>query len=92
MSATITWGQIIELDSEVYVEGWKAVEDCITDSWRWGYCESRILERESDGRFFRAHLEIQSGDEGPGYDYDDEIELEEVVAVVKPVRVWELAK
>lgn len=88
---TIEWDVLCELDGEFW-NGWRERAREQTGTWRWGVNERRVIERESDGKCFEVLLQIQTGDEGPGYSRGQRIPLgREVRAVERTVIVWELA-
>ncbi len=85
----ISWGDLCELDDTFY-NGWRLMERKQTGTWRWGYNERCIVQRESDNKFFAVDLQITSGDNGPGYSWEDKITIgNEVRPVERTVTTWE---
>jgi hypothetical protein len=86
---TIAWETLSELDDEFW-NGWRELWREQTGTWRWGVIERRIVQREADGKCFQVYVQLQTGDNGPGYSRGDRIALHrEVRAVKRVVTTWE---
>jgi hypothetical protein len=78
---------IVWEDSDDFV----SISERITGTSRWSILYEKIVQRNSDGKFFKLNYRVgatESQDEKP-FEYEKEVIAKEVVAIEKTIIVYE---